>query len=371
MFSVPSNLGSRKRKAEEVLDWLRTQRPFSTVEEEKWSQISTKIFEDPSLYSSTVKSRPFTDARPFHDGLFEPDVGDIDVELPTCALVLDDAVPPPSTVDRYDEAAAALRKNVLWKSVQQHVLMARDTSSRTAVDLVVLTAVDLAQQQIGEKGAVDDALCQRHSLVGSKHRDASGRKIGSWVVLQQDVEVEDQLLLPGLALHGIFDYIVGIVSAKDARNAFRSGEGYLTPLSLYCPPELLYHTEKTLTSIVEAKAGMEDDPAWYQATAQGAALCFLTERTSVINALTDGVYWQFFRVSKTPDEVVKPTRSRSRRRAATFALPKEEKKPFKVASTQILNIFNSKGRDLAIVLRLLTLSILETPEDCEKLAAGA
>ncbi|KAJ7736882.1 hypothetical protein B0H16DRAFT_110892 [Mycena metata] len=327
-------------------------------------------------------SRPFTEARPFLQDLFE--TGRQDIPIPASRVQSGDDAPA-----RWDEAAAALRQNVLWKSVEQHFVMGEETSCRTAIDLVVLTAIDLAQSQMAHDGAVDDAVSTRHALSDPKQTDSNGHQVGSWVVVHQEVEVPSQPLLPGLALHGILDYLIGVVSAKQAHDAFDAGDGFLRPATLDGPLEPLEHVAgSTVASIIEAKTGIQDDMACYQAqaTAQGAALCLLTERTSIINALTDGVYWKFFRVSKTPDEVLRPTKSTRARRATTSALPTEgrrtsqqlatkaagmttisEKKPFKVASTRFLNIF--KGRDLALVLRLLTLSILETPEDFEKLAA--
>ncbi|KAF7347483.1 hypothetical protein MVEN_01504500 [Mycena venus] len=161
---------------------------------------------------------------------------------------------------------------------------------------------------------------------------------------------------------------------------------FLTKLGLYVPPELFHHIGKSLAAILEAKATiMDDGKAWAQVTAQGAALCVLTKWPSVINTLADGLRWQFVHVSKTPDQ--ESARSRSSRTgsasaSASNALANESRRTSqrptapttpavsdKAAGTRILNIF--QRRDLAIVLRPLTLSILEPAEEFERLAAVA
>ncbi|KAJ7601328.1 hypothetical protein B0H17DRAFT_1342475 [Mycena rosella] len=139
---------------------------------------------------------------------------------------------------------------------------------------------------------------------------------------------------------------------------------------------------------------MDSSKVWAQVTAQGLPSA---KRPSVINTLTDGLRWQFVHVTKIPDQVP-PSRKAAPRKAkqtgsasTSTALPttslKEprrtlqrrvskqpalstmsETKPFKAASTRVLDIF--KGQDLAIVLRLLTLAILSSPEEFERLAAA-
>ncbi|KAJ6550870.1 hypothetical protein DFH09DRAFT_1366626 [Mycena vulgaris] len=397
--SESAALGGRKRKAEEldvgaiysyILERLRQQRFFSAIEKDDWEELTAQMLRDPQLPASPFTSRPFKDTQPFHNDIFEAEVGQVDLREDAGKMrpPLEDedhSLPPPD--DLYVEAAAALRKNVLWRGVQEHVVMDNETSSRTAIDLILLTAVNIAQQQIAEKQDVDEAL----------------RALGSWVVLHQEVDIPDQLLLPGVALHGILDYLVGVVSARAVGNAFKSEKSFLTKNGLYAPSNALQHIGKSLASVLEAKARktMDTEKAWARVTAQGAALCMFTKRPSVINTLTDGLRWQFVHVTKIPDPVLpfqpqKAARSkrsnetpstsastsstsasgslrRTSRRIASKepALPtvSEKIKPFKAARTRMLNIF--QGRDLEIVLRLLTLAILSSPEDFEKLAAAA
>ncbi|KAJ7449580.1 hypothetical protein FB451DRAFT_1287331 [Mycena latifolia] len=396
-----SALGGRERKAEEldpesiysfILERLRKERFFSSIEEDEWEELSAKILVDPQLPAPTIISKPFTESGSFYNDVFQNPVGTLslreDVGEPILSRVDKNPSSTPSDPsDRiYHEAAATLQNNVLWKSVQEHVVIDNETSCRTAIDLVLLTAVDLAQQQIAEKQDVDEALRARHLLTGPKCPDSDGREVGSWVVLHQKVDIPEQLLLPGIALHGILDYLLGVVSA--------SNDSHLTNLGLYVPPDLVQYIGKSLASIVDAKASiaMDNKKAWAQVTAQGAALCVLTKRPSVINILTDGLRWQFVRVTKIPDQVPpsqggKAARSKRSDQTASASVSTDrrmskrlaakspelhtvsETQPFKAASTRILNIF--QGRDLAVVLRLLTVAILSSPEEFEELAAAA
>jgi hypothetical protein len=71
-----------------------------------------------------VTSRPFTEALPFYHELFETPMDDIEVREDSGSILTredEDAPHPPSDV--YDEAAAALRKNVVWRGVQEHVVI--------------------------------------------------------------------------------------------------------------------------------------------------------------------------------------------------------------------------------------------------------
>ncbi|KAJ7016304.1 hypothetical protein C8F04DRAFT_1069988 [Mycena alexandri] len=217
-------LGTRKRKAEDldagalftaVLNRLRQHHRFVAIEQDDWEDATSEILLDAELSESAFPPKPFTDALPFYNDLFYKNTGDI--------LVAEDSEPfpgaddsDPSPANRYDEAAAALRENTLWKSVKAHVVMENETSCRTAIDLVLLTAMELAQQQIAESPDVDDALCARHSLeeYESNSLDSDVREVRSWVVLHQELDIPDQELLPGMFLHSTFDYLLGVVPAR-------------------------------------------------------------------------------------------------------------------------------------------------------------
>ncbi|KAJ7866677.1 hypothetical protein B0H13DRAFT_2352417 [Mycena leptocephala] len=175
---------------------------------------------------------------------------------------------------------------------------------------------------------------------------------------------------------------------------FLTTSAALRPNKFLRPPQLIHHLHNSLCSILEAKAPntMDSENAWTQVTAQGAALCLLTKRPSVVNTWTDGLHWQFVHITKMPDQgsISPPLKAARSERTSTSTTgasashqdgsrksllrlakkpalpPVAETKPFKAAMTHILNIFH--GRDLAIVLRLLTLAILSSPEEFEKLA---
>ena len=82
-----------------------------------------------------------------------------------------------------------------------------ETSCRTAIDLILLTATKLAQQQIKQNKVIEDTIRARHSVPSDD--DDSG-----WVVLHQEVVIPDQALSGNVYFHGILDHLIGIVSAK-------------------------------------------------------------------------------------------------------------------------------------------------------------
>ncbi|KAJ7736889.1 hypothetical protein B0H16DRAFT_1572994 [Mycena metata] len=317
-----------------LLKKLREDTLFAAVEDEDWAKLTTRMVADPV---GAVMSRPFTEARPFYEDLFQPEVELIPCEVRSSKKK---GPRPPSQEDRYDVAAAALRKNPLWKGVEEHVVMHGETSCRTAIDLIAITAVDLAQQEIANQDAVDQALCARHSLP-----ERGEEEPGSWVVLYRDVDVDPQPLLPGLAMDGILDYLFVVVAEQRVHNASKSGR-FLTQALLQDPPEGRQHIGKALAlvSVAEAKT-MHTNKAWAQATAQGAALCVSTTRSSVVNTLTDGTEWKFICVSKTPDQPVTSNPNQRRRSSTRVAAtaskmaPIPEIQPFTAESTRWLNIF--------------------------------
>ncbi|KAJ7789774.1 hypothetical protein B0H14DRAFT_2943222 [Mycena olivaceomarginata] len=395
--SESSGLAGRKRKAAEgdvehllskIFTRMRQEALFSAFEEDEWEKVVARISDDPELRSNKVTVSPFTEALPFFEDLCgSPKRLDIREDLDRASEVTDG--------NMYEDAARNLQENILWRGVREHVVMEKEMSCRTAIDLILLTAVDLAQRHISEKPELDDALRIRHDLDGPARREPDGRHIASWVIVQQEVDVPSQLVRQGLAFHGILDYLLAVVSAKDVGHIFHPGQSFLSASDVYgCPGAIVDHkVSKALASIIEAKAkkSMDSGKAMAQVAAQGAALCVLTKRSSVINTLTDGVRWCFFQINKKPDQG-SPSHSRSaapqkkasaakkspqnNRRSSlriaskSAALPavSEGPKPFSIATTRTLDILRSK--DLAIVLRLLTLSILETPEKFGELASG-
>ncbi|KAF8152031.1 hypothetical protein K438DRAFT_1987984 [Mycena galopus ATCC 62051] len=208
-LSESSSLAARaqKRKAHEldpvaihklVMQRLRQEHLFAAHEEDDWNAVTAKMLEDPSL-PKPILSRPFTDANLFYNELFGSEPA----------------------------AATALEQNVLWQGVREHIVHDNEASCRTAIDMVVLTAVDLAQKEIEEHTGVDEARRANHSLSDLKSSFSGGPQVHSWVVLHQEVSISDQQMLPSLALHGIIDYLLEVISAIDARLAVRDDDFFM------------------------------------------------------------------------------------------------------------------------------------------------
>ncbi|KAJ7217733.1 hypothetical protein GGX14DRAFT_597667 [Mycena pura] len=356
------------------METLRRETMFCGIEEDDWISLTEKVRKNPT--PSRV-SRPFTEAMPFYSFLFAKTVDRINL--------LEDRLPGASDEDEalaipdiYQEAADALRKNELWENVREHVVMDNETSCRTAIDLILLTAIKLAQQQIQQNKVIEDTIRARHSIPSDD--DDSG-----WVVLHQEVIIPDQALSGNVYFHGILDYLIGIVSAKRARAVLQRGK-FLVRDDVHPYQSLTRDIETILATLTESKAKLFENhlKAWAQLTSQGAAMTVLTGRPEVMATLTDGVVWEFARISKIPDnersiQTVSQESSKSRptarpqtdrrksqrlasgseKRSSLAAVP-EKRAPFKAACTRTLDIFH--GQDLAIVLRLLTLTIIATPE---------
>ncbi|KAJ6551344.1 hypothetical protein B0H19DRAFT_1157291 [Mycena capillaripes] len=414
-YSESPGLGRPKQKAAElqidaqavyayVLARLRGEYVFAAIDADDWEKVTKKILHNPLLPPPSYKSRPFADAHPFYEDLFQDPVRYISLcEYQTTPPSENKDSTAPEEKDAYQEASVALQQNPLWKGVQHHVIMDNETSCRTAIDLMMLTAIELAQKQIAEKPDIDEALRIRHSLTGPKARVSDGHEVGSWIVLHHEVEIPDQYLLPELAMHGVLDFVVAVVSARKAMDAMNSGSPFLPKASLYAPRTFIQYIETALATLLEAKTQhtLETPKIWAQVTAQGAAICVSTNRPSVINILTDGLQWQFVRVDETPDTASAPeprrrrstdrpteppsssaptssappaapptnSRTTSQRIASKQTAPTTPKKPapFKAARTRLLSIFNKQ--DLPMVLRLLTLAITSSPDEFEELAA--
>ncbi|KAJ7146093.1 hypothetical protein C8R44DRAFT_845349, partial [Mycena epipterygia] len=360
--SESSGLTLKRKKKESDLEsiyshFLKTIRQdpvFNDIGDEAWAAMSRKVLRENTELPEL--SKPFTEGQLFYQELFENDVPRIDLREDADPVEDDQveydpvadihAVPPPKS-DPYQEAADALQSSALWEGVKQHVVTANDMPCRTAIDMVVLTAIGLAQRLINQNEDVDHSLCERHSLHGPKcHVAGSDRKIGAWVVLHQKVDIPDQILRQGLSFHGTLDCILAVVAASKVRAemkapAFLSDELYGSELVDQIADSLA--TIKTTSTVNEHKA-------FSQVAAQGAALCVMTKRASVVNILTNGAQWKFVRVAKTSgiNRVTRKTRS---------AQPQSEaRKPFKAAQTRMLDVF----RNLPVILRLLRLYRLPT-----------
>ncbi|KAJ7277833.1 hypothetical protein C8J57DRAFT_1308077 [Mycena rebaudengoi] len=394
--SEASGLAGHRRKAADwddnfehlmsrVFSRLRQEALFSAVEEDEWDGMTARVLNDPKLRTPQVTLSPFTEALPFFRELCDHS------DDQTIYIREDDA----PLEDKYEAAATELEENVLWKGLRDHVVMEKEVSSHTVIDMIVLTAVGLAQQQISQQPDVDDALRLRHNPEAPPRHEQDGTELNSWVVMRQEVDIPDQLVQNGLAFHGILDYLLAIVPArKVAHRSARWGprQGFLTGSDVYgSPAGSVNHIRKSFTSILEAKAEapMDSVKAMAQVAAQGAALCVLTQRRLVVNTLSDGGRWRFFCIEKadqvspsqrpiasssTSGKKASPPRNAApgndRRSSLRSSSKSQPRKLFKISGTRMLNIFESK-RDLAIVLRLLTLSILADAEEFTRLAFGS
>ncbi|KAJ6462515.1 hypothetical protein C8R45DRAFT_1080627 [Mycena sanguinolenta] len=361
LSSSQSESSGLKRKAEEpldaaavykyVLDDLRKD-ALADVSQPQWRRILSKALRNPKLLKlDTLWSRrPFTDGWNFAEEVIEEDQDGLHVDEDTQA-------PSDNSGNKYQDAAEALKHMQHWQGVERHVMMSSEMSCRTAIDMVLIAAIDLAQKNLVENHEIDAEVSKRHKLKGPKCRDPSGRKYASWIVLHQEVEVPDQPLTDTIAAHGVLDYLIGAVPTASVTARLNAGGQFLTR-DIYGRGDTAKKIRQSMTSIQEAKAEstFADEKSCAQAQAQGAAMCIASQRGSVVNTLTDGVRWQFFQVSKN-------TKAKKKNGSAP------RRKPFKAASTRVFNIFH--GRDLEIILRLLTISILSDGADFAELAAGS
>ncbi|KAJ7191641.1 hypothetical protein GGX14DRAFT_481196, partial [Mycena pura] len=371
---------------------MRRESLLSAVDADEWDDLVSRVSNTPEPLSDRALLVPFTEASPFFGELCGP--------IKTLPIREDLSQATDASDAIYDDAARSLQASDLWRGVQKHVVMEKSTSYRTAIDLVLLTAVNLAQRRICESPETDDALRIRHRLVRAATNDLP---TASWVAIQQDVDIPGQ---SGLACNGTLDYLLTIVSTDNVAHARRPGHTFLDVADVYGSAEArlgdIHSAAAALTGITVARTArsMDRDETAVQVASQGAALCVLAKRAAVINALTNGVEWRFYQISQEPDQgsaaapsdehnagagprqKASATRSppdprpSSLRRAPaskpnSSPLPTASARstpgPFTIAATRKLDIF--AGRNLAAVLRLLTVSILSNPEEFGKLAS--
>ncbi|KAJ6464238.1 hypothetical protein C8R47DRAFT_70337 [Mycena vitilis] len=207
-------LGRKRKAAEELsplsmyqhaLQRIRKDPFLAGVEEAKWAKFSENLLGDPQL-PGVRESRPFEDARPFHGELFE----DEDRLLPLAQEPANTRSPPAqgSAPSIFEEAAAELRLNALWKGVENHVVMGNEIPScRIVIDLVLLAAINIAQKEINGHLQLDDKLRRHHhSLLTTEGG------IGSQVVLHREVDIPPQDVLPHLSFYGVVNYAFDVVS---------------------------------------------------------------------------------------------------------------------------------------------------------------
>ncbi|KAJ6493282.1 hypothetical protein C8R45DRAFT_185080 [Mycena sanguinolenta] len=265
---------------------------------------------DPTPQAS-LRLKPSAESYSIYKDLPEGSCGEIKIVSPK-----EQDSPTPT-----DEAAAALRNNILWKAIEQHLAMKRKTACRTAIDLLILAAVDLAQKEIATKRDVDNAIRARHSLKGPNWHHPDGREVGSWVILDQHVNVPDLKILPGVALRGTLDHLLTVIPADEAESASRSGASSkavpflstsnICELFTRLPSRL---EQRMASAVLEAKTDerMSGERAWKDAAVQGAALCALADRASMIYTLTNGLQWRFYHIAEVPDEEFKVFKARRR-----------------------------------------------------------
>ncbi|KAF7350649.1 hypothetical protein MSAN_01625200 [Mycena sanguinolenta] len=313
-----------EKLASDFLQRLRQNAPFSSIKEDKWQELTAKILRD-----LPVLARFF---------LGTGRAGTMD--FPRSEEKLSD--------DRDHEA---VRNNVLGKAVEQQVLLKEKTSSRRAIDLIISSAIEVAQKKIAQNQELDLALRARHRLEAHNWHAPDDGEAGSRVVLYNKIMIPPQLVLPQQAFYGVLDVVLAVVPSRDATDARSPGESHSMG-DLHSPADLANRLEERLTfAILEANADkpMDSEKARAEAATQGAALCVFTGRPSVMIALTNGLKWQFFKVTKLANPV---------------------SQPFNIAKTHVLDVATNEP-DLAIVIRLLTVAILFPAEQFGELAAGA
>ncbi|KAJ7650087.1 hypothetical protein FB45DRAFT_997234, partial [Roridomyces roridus] len=320
----------RKRQKSEKLDKHKMQAIIQGVKDDdafkqldldnaKWEALVKAI-----LKRTEEKSTAFTAVKPLIKEIFVDSAKEMDFPEP------DPAAKPESI---FYKAADELRESKAWKSILNFVLVHNRMSCPTAINNILLAALDLATEMLAADKTLDEELATRFDVdLG----ETSGTK--SWLLLHQDVIVPSTPVA-NVSLHGILEYTILPVSGKLARLYLGSDQrvGFLE-----FPEDAL----KCAVNIVEAKQvdafGTHDMEA--QVLAKGATLCVTSSRPAVITVLTDGTCWCFFVISKRADK---------------------NDKPFMARKTPVYHIF--RPNHLAIVLRLLSLAILKPASEFSQL----
>ncbi|KAJ6576678.1 hypothetical protein DFH09DRAFT_1361569 [Mycena vulgaris] len=302
--------------------------------------LSSSASEGSSLNSNVGLSLPFTDGINIYQDFFE-DAGVI-LDLKKDLDLLSGQEDMTSTSEK--QAATALLDNALWTGVQKHVVVQNETRGRTIIDLVLVAAIEMAQDEVASNDFVDKSLSKRHGFDVDDKKKYPG--VQSWILLYQEVNIPDQDLKVGLSCHGILNYMVAIVPKKMFIPNRLGGKTKLvgTGISGLLSPERI---AKSIAYIQEAKSltTMESIEAEAQVIVQEATICRFTKRSTVINVLTNGIFWTFYIISKIP----KPREGEKR------------EKLFRYSQTRTLSVVDPQ--DLAIILRLLKAAILFSPEE--------
>ncbi|KAJ7197691.1 hypothetical protein B0H12DRAFT_1081697 [Mycena haematopus] len=381
--SDSSALGRTKRKAEEldapaiysdILDKLRQHRLFSSMDVDDWEAIAKDMLDDPRLPAPACVSRPFTEAKSVYPELFDDSQAFdlIDLAEEDC--------------QEYTDAAAALQNNSLWKGVQRHVV--NQTSCRTAIHLVLITALTLAQDQISSSGDIDSTIRSRHSLTGPNQRQPDGREVGSWVVLEQKVDVPSQRVLPGISMHGVLDYALAVVPGCDV---FRFSPECAQERPSFDPAKALHPAAQTLSEsptnlgLHRRSKARSNAAAKVQVIVQGAVMCVMRCAfdamkffpfdnlkvhaygrcgVGVLPDIQTGGFDVEIWVPYPIDQGAWPMPQRTASGGITLPVVSEAK-PFKAAKTPIFNIFT----DLTVILRFLTQALLSSVDDFQKAVA--
>ncbi|KAJ6584685.1 hypothetical protein B0H19DRAFT_1249631 [Mycena capillaripes] len=199
------------------------------------------------------------------------------------------------------------------------------------INLLILTAIRLAQREILNKDELDKLLAERHKRPGeiwqpsvsTKLTDV-GKAVRSWVVFEPQIDISDQDLGSGRVVHGILDYIIGVVSAQQVNIVWDDPERPFTAGGLEC----------STSSISVTK---EFGDAEGQVLTQGASLCISTKRSAMVNVLTDGSRWQFYLINR-------------------HCKITDDGHAFGASRTRVLH--TASRTDLPVILRLLVISII-------------
>ncbi|KAJ7080921.1 hypothetical protein B0H15DRAFT_855519 [Mycena belliarum] len=283
-------------------------------------------------------SVPFTDGLRFYEELFPENKG-------TIPLAEDLEGGRVNTCPEEAETAELLR-NSLWHGMNDHVVTNNGTGCRTAIDMILLTAIQTAQRHVESDDETDFSLSQRHGFGDARKCDGSRSRF----LLYREAKIPDQDVRVGLACHGTLDYVVAVIPRQELAPQKSRSPFIGTQIVPSCfPPssiaaQSMAYIHEAAKSLLDTDITREDEA---EVLLQGAALCVLTKRETVINVLTNGTDWIFYAITKSGETNV-------------------QEKPFKASRTRAFCML--APQDAATILRLLEATILYPSEEFARVA---
>ncbi|KAJ7750285.1 hypothetical protein B0H16DRAFT_1550179 [Mycena metata] len=178
------------------------------------------------------------------------------------------------------------------------------------MDLVLMTALPIAQSFIYQNTVLDNELATNHQEPGEvwqpakfDKNDDDEKTSRSWLLIRPEVEIKDQVLssTPYIAYHGSVDYMTVVVSTMEASRRHHTTLGN-TPIVWddRQRPFAMASLPYSLSSVKEAQSPstFSDEESEAQVLIQGASACILTQPPKIVNVLSDGPRWKFYIISK-------------------------------------------------------------------------